>query len=67
MNSVITAVTGGSGPAGQCQVGDTPTLTLTPDTLALGLYTIEARLGTDTKTQDIDTKAVVPPVALTLP
>ena len=43
------------------------TMILTPDTLALGLYTIEARLGTDTKTQDIDTKAVVPPVALTLP
>ncbi|MCW5657101.1 MAG: DUF4382 domain-containing protein [Burkholderiaceae bacterium] len=44
-----------------------PTMTLLPDTLALGLYTIEARSGSDTDTQAIDTKAAVPPVTLTLP
>lgn len=44
-----------------------PTMTLTPDTLALGLYTIVARSGSDTKTQTIDTKAVVPPVTLAFP
>ncbi|HSB25558.1 MAG TPA: DUF4382 domain-containing protein [Burkholderiaceae bacterium] len=44
-----------------------PTMTLAPDTLALGLYTIEARSGNDTKTQAIDTKAAVPPVTLAFP
>ncbi|HSB98387.1 MAG TPA: hypothetical protein VLE45_00640, partial [Burkholderiaceae bacterium] len=44
-----------------------PTMTLTPDGLALGLYTIEARLGSSTNAQAIDTKAAVPPVTFTLP
>jgi hypothetical protein len=43
------------------------TITLTPDTLALGLYTIEARSGSATKSQAIDTKAAVAPLALTVP
>jgi len=45
VNSVITAVTGGSGPAGKFQVGDTPTLTLTIRTDAgadLGLASMDA-------------------------
>jgi hypothetical protein len=49
VNSVITAVTGGSGPAGKFQVGDTPTLTLTIRTdagadLGLGRWTRAALL-----------------------
>jgi len=46
---------------------NTPTMTLTPDALALGLYTIEARLDGNTKTQAIDTKAAVPLVTLSFP
>jgi hypothetical protein len=43
------------------------TITLTPDTLALGLYSIEARSGGATKSQAIDTKAAVAALALTVP
>ena len=46
---------------------NTPTMTLTPDALALGLYTIEARLDGNTETQAIDTKAAVPWVTLSFP
>ena len=46
---------------------NTPTMTLTPDALALGLYTIEARLDGNTKTHAIDTKAAVPLVTLSFP
>ena len=46
---------------------NTPTMTLTPDALALGLYTIEARLDGNTKTHAIDTKAAVPWVTLSFP
>ena len=43
------------------------TITLTPDTLALGLYTIEARSGGAAKSQGIDVKAAVAPLTLTVP
>ena len=46
---------------------NTATMTLTPDTLALGLYTIEAQSGSDTQSQLIDTNDVVAPVTLTFP
>jgi hypothetical protein len=46
---------------------NTPTMTLTPDALALGLYTIEARLDGNTKMQAIDTEAAVPAVTLSFP
>ena len=46
---------------------NTPTMTLTPDALALGLYTNEARLDGNTKMQAIDTKAAVPAVTLSFP
>lgn len=42
-------------------------MTLTPDTLALGLYTIEAQSGSNTHSLTIDTKAAVAPVMLTFP
>jgi hypothetical protein len=54
-------------PVRTAYVVNPPTMTLSPDTLALGLYTIEARSGSDTETQVIDTNATVPPVTLTFP
>lgn len=54
-------------PVRTAYAANATTVTLTPDTLALGLYTIEARSGTDTKSQAIDTKAVVAPMTLTVP
>jgi hypothetical protein len=45
-----------------------PAVTVAPDTLALGLYTIAAESAGVPKGQDnIDTKAAVPPVTFTLP
>jgi hypothetical protein len=54
-------------PVRTVYVANPSSMTLTPDTLALSLYTIEARSGIATKTQAIDTKAAVPPVTLTFP
>ena len=54
-------------PVRTTYVVNPPTMTLTPDTLALGLYTIEAQSGGATKTQPVDTKAAVPPVTFTFP
>ncbi|HEU5294320.1 MAG TPA: DUF4382 domain-containing protein [Burkholderiaceae bacterium] len=54
-------------PVRTTYVANPPAVTLTPDTLALGLYTVEARSGVDTKTQAIDTKAAVPPVTFAFP
>ena len=54
-------------PVRTTYVANPPTLTLTSDTLALGLYTIQARSAGLTLAQDIDTKAAVPPLTFTFP
>jgi hypothetical protein len=54
-------------PVRTAYVANPPTLTLTSDTLALGLYTIQARSAAVTLAQDIDTKAAVPPLTFTFP
>ena len=54
-------------PVRTAYVVNPTTMTLAPDTLALGLYTIEARSGSATQSQVIDTKAAVAPMSLTVP
>jgi hypothetical protein len=55
-------------PVRTTYVANPPTMTLTPDTLALGLYTIAAESAGVTKTQGpIDTNLAVPPLTFVFP
>ena len=77
IESAYAAVDGASGaftfslpieaPVRTAYVAGAPTLTFAPDTLALGLYTIEATSAGAIQSEAIDTKAAVAPLTFTFP
>lgn len=54
-------------PVRTAYVANAPALTFNPDTVALGLYTIEANSAGVVMSTSIDTKAPVPPLTITFP